>query len=62
MKRWTIISIVLSLALIVTACGAKPAPTPAPPVQPAPTTAPAAGIDCMGAKSGDQISMLYQWS
>src|SRR6266487_326422 len=27
------------------------------------TQAPAAGaIDCMGAKSGDEISMLYQWS
>ena len=27
------------------------------------TEAPAAGaIDCMGAQSGDEISMLYQWS
>jgi alpha-glucoside transport system substrate-binding protein len=42
-------------------------PTTAPVAAPteAPTTAPAAptgGIDCMGAKSGDTVSMLYQWS
>ncbi len=33
------------------------------PATEAPTAAPAAGeIDCKGAQSGDEISMLYQWS
>jgi len=27
-----------------------------------PTEAPMAAIDCMGAQSGDEVSMLYQWS
>src|SRR5436190_3683097 len=36
-----------------------PATTEAPTATEAPTTG---GIDCMGAKSGDEISMLYQWS
>ena len=66
----------LVISMVVTACGAKPTPVPTPvpapttapvtqPTQPPavqPTKAPAAGIDCMGAKAGDQISMLYQWS
>jgi alpha-glucoside transport system substrate-binding protein len=43
---------------------ATPPPTEAPKAE-QPTEAPAAmagGIDCMGAKSGDAITMLYQWS
>ena len=37
--------------------------TDTPAATEAPTTAPATGgIDCMGAQSGDEISMLYQWS
>jgi alpha-glucoside transport system substrate-binding protein len=47
-----------------------PAPTEAPAMTEAPTEAPATteapaaagAIDCMGAQSGDTISMLYQWS
>ncbi len=48
-----------------TAPAAQPTEAPAQPTAaPAqPTQAPAAGaIDCVGAKSGDTISMLYQWS
>jgi len=40
---------------------APPKPTKAPAAQP--TKAPAAAkIDCMGAKKGDTVSMIYQWS
>jgi alpha-glucoside transport system substrate-binding protein len=49
-----------------------PAPTQAPTMEPtmeptmAPTTAPAptssSGIDCMGAASGDSLTVVYQWS
>ena len=43
---------------------ATEAPTTAPTeaATEAPTQAAAGAIDCMGAKSGDEISMLYQWS
>jgi alpha-glucoside transport system substrate-binding protein len=105
MKRMTIPSVLVLLALLLAACGggaapAAPAATTAPAATEAPaattapaateapaaTTAPAAAavvtttaamtptaamttttaalgpIDCMGAKSGDTVSMLYQWS
>jgi alpha-glucoside transport system substrate-binding protein len=74
---WKLIAAVALATLLVSAC-ATPTPVPptaAPlPTQPpaaAPTTAPAAaptaapaaaGIDCQGAKSGDKVTMLYQWS
>ena len=53
-------------ALLIAACGtattAAPTAMPQPTAVP-PTTAPkAGGIECMGAKSGDTITMLYQWS
>ena len=38
------------------------APTEAAQPTTAPTMAPTSSIDCMGAKSGDTLSMLYQWS
>ncbi len=63
------------VVMLVTACASKAAPTEAPAATeppaateaPAATQAPAATeaaaeIDCMGAKAGDEISMLYQWS
>ena len=37
------------------------APTEAPTTA-APTAAPTASIDCMGAQSGDQLTLVYQWS
>ena len=39
-----------------------PVATTAPTAMPAPTTAPASNIDCKGAKSGDTLSVVYQWS
>src|SRR5581483_6765457 len=50
-----------------TAAPAQPTEAPAAPTATtaaaAPTSAPVAGeIDCKGAKAGDEISMLYQWS
>ena len=65
-KDW-LFSIFAIVALLVTACGGQAttaAPTSAPTSAPAPTTAPPAGggIDCQGAASGDEITLLYQWS
>jgi alpha-glucoside transport system substrate-binding protein len=74
---WTLVSVVLLASMALAACGPTPTPAPtaapataapateapmteAPTV--APTEAPMAQIDCMGAQSGDEISMLYQWS
>lgn len=44
------------------AATAMPPATQAPAATTAATQASAGGIDCMGAKSGDTISLLYQWS
>jgi alpha-glucoside transport system substrate-binding protein len=57
---------VILVAMLMAACAPKATPTvevpaaTAAPVESAPVTAPE--IDCMGAKAGDEISMLYQWS
>ena len=42
----------------------EPTMAPTEAMQPTtePTMAPTSSIDCMGAKSGDTLSMLYQWS
>ncbi len=68
-RIWFVISMVVILAMLVTACGGATAtpttvpPTSVPPTAVPPTAVPAAsGIDCMGAKAGDEVSMLYQWS
>ena len=52
-KFYTVFSFVLLTAMILTACGSPTA---------APSAPPAATVDCMGAKKGDEVSMLYQWS
>ncbi len=67
-----LLAILAAASLLLAACGPKPTPTQAPTTAPteAPTTAPTEAptveptgeIDCMGAQSGDEISMLYQWS
>ena len=74
-KFRNLLALVMLASLFLTACGSQATPTEAPP--PAATEAPAAtqppaateaptanasGIDCAGAKSGDTISMIYQWS
>lgn len=71
-RLWQTLSVVLVVALALAAC--TPAPTPptqapaAPPTQapaapPAqPPAAPSGEIDCKGAPSGAEITMLYQWS
>ncbi len=71
------VGLMLLAVMFLAACGpaATAAPTAAPAAteaMPAATTAPAAtmgatqasgsNIDCMGAKSGDAITLLYQWS
>jgi alpha-glucoside transport system substrate-binding protein len=59
--------------MLLVACGpqATPAPTeePAEPTEPpaeepteVPEEEPEAGIDCMGAQAGDEVTLLYQWS
>jgi alpha-glucoside transport system substrate-binding protein len=66
-KRFSKLAALLSVVvLLAAACtpAATEAPTQAPAATqpPEPTTAPMSDIDCMGAQSGDTISMLYQWS
>jgi len=75
-KFWVLLIALLAVSFVVAACAPKaatpsPKPTTAPPAQPtkapakatkAPTAKPAAAIDCMGAKKGDKVSMIYQWS
>jgi len=73
-KFYSVLAAMLLASMILTACGspATPAATEAPvvtaapvtqaPSTVAPTTAPASSINCMGAKQGDAISLLYQWS
>src|SRR5512138_321793 len=52
-----VLSLLVVLTLLLTACGAKATATQAPAAG-----GNTGGIDCMGAKSGDTVSMLYQWS
>jgi len=73
-----LVSVLLIAALALAACAPAATPTPAPtsppaqPTQPpptattapteAPTEEPMAKIDCMGAQSGDELTVVYQWS
>ena len=73
---WKLTGVLVLAAMVLSACAQPAAPTAAPaqptaaPAQPTaapaePTSAPAAaatGIDCQGAKAGDKVTMLYQWS
>jgi len=67
-KRFTLLSSIFTVAaLLIAACGG--AATTAAPTAVSATEAPVAtnapstgGIDCMGAKSGDELTLLYQWS
>src|SRR5437867_2858213 len=71
-KYWSAAALLAIIAMLAAACApaatATAVPTtvptskPANTAAPAATTAPTGGIDCMGAKSGDSVSMLYQWS
>ncbi len=55
-KMFKLIAGLVMVSMLLAACGTTATEAPA-------TSAPATSdIDCMGAKSGDQISMLYQWS
>ena len=56
-KLSKILSLLVLASLVLAGCGAKATATPA-----AGGGTGAGGIDCMGAKKGDEISMLYQWS
>ena len=56
-KLSKILSILVLASLVLAGCGAKATQAPA-----SGGGANAGGIDCMGAKSGDEVSMLYQWS
>jgi len=55
-KTFVLASLLALAALLLGACG------PAATATSAPSGAGTSGIDCKGAKSGDTISMLYQWS
>lgn len=71
-----LLALVMLASMLLAACSSQATPTamPAATQAPAATSAPAAtampaattgstsGIDCMGAKSGDTISEIYQWS
>ena len=67
-KLALVLTLVVMASLLLTGCPTPAAPTPTPP-PPTPTpkaeatpTTPAVKIDCMGAKAGDELSVLYQWS
>ncbi len=55
-KFRSLLAVLLLAAFVLSACGSQG--TPAPAAQGSNTS----GIDCMGAKSGDTISEIYQWS
>jgi len=64
---WLALSVLLVAAMLLGACAPSAAPVApaqptAMPAQPTAMPAAAGAIDCMGAKSGDAISMLYQWA
>lgn len=59
---WQLLGLLVVSAMFLAACGPKATEMPAMTDMPAMTEAPASAIDCMGAKQGDTISMLYQWS
>ena len=61
-KLTKILGLALLAALLLVACGPQATSTAAPTQPPAPTQAPATSIDCKGAKSGDTLSVVYQWS
>ncbi len=61
--KWFALSVML--ALLAAACGGTATPeepAPPPPEGPPPPPAEGAMIDCMGASSGDQVTVMYQWS
>jgi alpha-glucoside transport system substrate-binding protein len=53
------IGVIATIGILISACTPAAAPTAAPTSAPA---APATGIDCKGAASGAQLTVLYQWS
>ena len=64
-KRYWLVGLLLSIAMVVTACGgAAPTPTKEATKPPAPETeAPEpAAIDCTGISAGDRLTVVYQWS
>jgi alpha-glucoside transport system substrate-binding protein len=62
--RNTILGLLVVLGVLLSACAPAATPTTAPATEPPATEPPAAEgeIDCMGAQSGDTITMLYQWA
>jgi alpha-glucoside transport system substrate-binding protein len=67
-KLSKILAAILVLSMLLAACGtpATQAPVateaPAATQAPAATEAPAANAMCMGAKAGDELTVMYQWS
>lgn len=56
---WALLAVMLVLSLVIAACGKQEAPaTTTVDDQPAVV----GDIDCTGVKSGDTVTMLYQWS
>jgi alpha-glucoside transport system substrate-binding protein len=60
--KWFTLSVLLALFLV--ACGGTATPTEvsAPPPAEGPPPPAEAAIDCMGASSGDQVTVMYQWT
>lgn len=50
-----IVSLCMLISMLLAACAPKATEQPGQP-------AASGGLDCMGAKSGDEVSLLYQWS
>ncbi len=67
----TLMSLLVVVSVVLTACGPTATPqapatqapaTQAPATQAPATQTPTSAIDCMGAKQGDQLTVMYQWS
>jgi hypothetical protein len=69
-NMFNLITFLALAAMLLAACAPKATPTTPPTTAapemteppPAETAAAMPTIDCMGAASGDQLSVMYQWS
>ena len=61
-RFWLLITATIAMAMVIASCAPAATPAPAAPVEPAAPAAPAPTGPCFGAKTGDELSVIYQWS